>query len=103
MVNDAGKLLELGERFKAKPASTVLRSERGIRVWDVVEHDLPGNLSKKGPRHDNDHEKIYDIAVVPSNQEILSDRFTYLPFADSESPNPLPLGNFSFHCIFILL
>lgn len=43
-------------------------------------HDLPGNLSSDGPRHDNDHQDIKDIHILPTEEEINSSRLEYLPF-----------------------
>ncbi|TEY28370.1 hypothetical protein BOTCAL_1025g00010 [Botryotinia calthae] len=45
--------------------------------------DLPGNLSSKGSRHDNDHASISDIKILPTAQEIASPRQEYLPLIDS--------------------
>jgi hypothetical protein len=44
--------------------------------------DRLGNLSKQGPRHDNDFEGIADIQILPTIGEILSDRTEYLPISD---------------------
>ncbi|KAK6347982.1 hypothetical protein TWF718_005802 [Orbilia javanica] len=44
---------------------------------DVV--DLPGDLSLLGPRHDNDHELISEISILPTVSEILSNRPEFLP------------------------
>lgn len=43
-------------------------------------HDLPGNLSSDGPRHDNDYQDINDIHILPTEEEINSSRLEYLPF-----------------------
>ncbi|KAL8766873.1 MAG: hypothetical protein Q9209_006469 [Squamulea sp. 1 TL-2023] len=43
-------------------------------------HDLPGALSSDGPRHDNDHEQIKDIQILPTVEEISCPRLEYLPF-----------------------
>ncbi|KAH8663361.1 hypothetical protein BGZ60DRAFT_489915 [Tricladium varicosporioides] len=48
-----------------------------------LSQDLPGNLSKNGPRHDNDHVSIADIQILPTAQEIASSRQEYLPLIDS--------------------
>ncbi|KAL8671577.1 MAG: hypothetical protein Q9168_003921 [Polycauliona sp. 1 TL-2023] len=42
-------------------------------------HDLPGNLSSDGPRHDNDHQDIKDIQILPTVEEINCSRLEYLP------------------------
>ena len=44
--------------------------------------DLPGDLSRRGPRHDNDSALISKISVLPTKQEFLSDRSEYLPIND---------------------
>ena len=44
--------------------------------------DLPGRLSSEGPRHDNDHEVIADIRIMPTAREIQSRRSEYLPYQD---------------------
>ncbi len=45
--------------------------------------DLPGNLSDNGARHDNDHESVADVRILPTAQEIASSRQEYLPLIDS--------------------
>ncbi|KAL8823199.1 MAG: hypothetical protein Q9191_006082 [Dirinaria sp. TL-2023a] len=44
--------------------------------------DLPGALSEMGPRHDNDHADIFDIKILPTTDEIRSQRSEYLPSSD---------------------
>lgn len=44
--------------------------------------DLPGELSESGPRHDNDFSDIEDIQILPTMEEILSERAEYLPQND---------------------
>ncbi|KAF4850556.1 Helicase required for RNAi-mediated heterochromatin assembly 1 [Colletotrichum siamense] len=41
--------------------------------------DFPGNLSRNGRRHDNDHADIKDIKLMPTHEEIMSSREEYLP------------------------
>ncbi|KAH8811111.1 hypothetical protein F5884DRAFT_876247 [Xylogone sp. PMI_703] len=48
-----------------------------------LSQDLPGNLSKRGPRHDNDHQNISKIQILPTAREITSQRAEYLPTTDS--------------------
>ena len=45
--------------------------------------DPPGALSELGPRHDNDHEDIFKIKILPTTEEIQSQRLEYLPSSDS--------------------
>jgi len=47
-----------------------------------LELDLPGHLSAQGPRHDNDHVEIQNIQILPTSEEIQSQRQEYLPPAD---------------------
>jgi hypothetical protein len=44
--------------------------------------DLPGELSVKGARHDNDHALIEEISILPTTEEIKSDRAEFLPLKD---------------------
>ncbi|KAI1103087.1 hypothetical protein F4804DRAFT_245949 [Jackrogersella minutella] len=53
------------------------------RAQFVMRRDLPGRLSADGPRHDNDHEDICDIRILPTYEEITSMRNEYLPTTDS--------------------
>lgn len=48
-----------------------------------LDQDLPGSLSHYGPRHDNDHDDIWQIKILPTADEIISDRPEYLPSANS--------------------
>ncbi|QIX01562.1 hypothetical protein AMS68_007079 [Peltaster fructicola] len=50
----------------------------------TVERDLPGELSRQGARHDNDKQDFDEIAVMPTIQEIESDRNEYLPTDDPQ-------------------
>ncbi|KPM46450.1 hypothetical protein AK830_g203 [Neonectria ditissima] len=45
----------------------------------VLRRDLPGLLSADGPRHNNDHADITNIAIMPTYDEIVSPRGEYLP------------------------
>ncbi|KAI4162421.1 MAG: hypothetical protein LQ342_003987 [Letrouitia transgressa] len=49
-----------------------------------LSRDLPGELSEFGPRHDNDHHLIENIQILPTAQEIQSDRTEYLPLSDPD-------------------
>ncbi|KAF9155352.1 hypothetical protein BG015_010198 [Linnemannia schmuckeri] len=56
-------------------------------------YDPPGELSKEGPRHDNDCLDISEISVLPTQKEIVSKRRPFLPSNDiSEAPHFLPAG-----------
>lgn len=47
-----------------------------------VNIDLPGGYSAKGPRHGNDHEKIEDIEILPTTEEMKATRSEFLPLKD---------------------
>jgi len=51
-----------------------------VRYEQIV--DPPGSLSSNGTRHDNDHEHIRDIKIMPTALDIQSDRPEYLPSTD---------------------
>ncbi|SMQ51354.1 unnamed protein product [Zymoseptoria tritici ST99CH_3D7] len=53
-----------------------------VRATFEFARELPGSLSEAGPRHDNDHEDITKIQILPTLQEILSSREEYLPSID---------------------
>ncbi|KAL9039496.1 MAG: hypothetical protein Q9180_002492, partial [Flavoplaca navasiana] len=63
---------------KAKPVATG-------KATFTLSTDLPGGLSSNGPRHDNDHEDIDDIQILPTAQEINSTRLEYLPFNNAKN------------------
>ena len=52
-----------------------------FRTGQSPEEDAPGDLSKAGRRHDNDHADICDISILPTAMEIQSHRSEYLPAA----------------------
>ena len=58
------------------------RSTPGVSVPFVLHQDGPGALSFAGPRHDNDHTRISSIKIMPTQQEIHSQRPEYLPVRD---------------------
>lgn len=61
-------------------AETVAASSN--RATFALTRDMPGELSKDGPRHDNDHQDISKIKILPTMSEILSPRDDYLPTTD---------------------
>ncbi|KAJ0297831.1 hypothetical protein COL5a_011109 [Colletotrichum fioriniae] len=54
----------------------------GAMAEFTLSQDLPGKLSKRRERHDNDHQDISDIRLMPTHQEIMSSRDEYLPVAN---------------------
>jgi len=57
-------------------------NERSMQPRFPLEIDPPGHLSAQGRRHDNDHADIRHIRILPTSQEIQSQRQEYLPPAD---------------------
>ncbi|KAF9106328.1 hypothetical protein BGX27_009209 [Mortierella sp. AM989] len=56
-------------------------------------YDPPGNKSPNGPRHDNDHDDISLIKVLPTRDEITSVRPPFLPSNGiADAPHFLPPG-----------
>ncbi|ETS75417.1 hypothetical protein PFICI_12361 [Pestalotiopsis fici W106-1] len=70
----------LQTRKKAKTHPVGLAQQQ-----DFVGYDPPGELSPRGPRHDNDHASIMDIRILPTVGEILAKRLPYAPLYDSSS------------------
>ncbi|KAF9184974.1 hypothetical protein BGZ51_003012 [Haplosporangium sp. Z 767] len=59
----------------------------------AMAYDPPGDLSKYGPRHDNDHVEISRIDLLPTNMEITCPRPPFLPSNDiADAPHFLPPG-----------
>ena len=54
--------------------------------------DGPGRLSRYGPRHDNDHENIQHIKILPTTDEILCRRKPFIPAKDQSAWHHLPCG-----------
>ena len=56
------------------------------------DNDGPGHLSSHGPRHDNDHENLQHIKILPTTDEILCRRKPYIPAKDQSAGHHLPCG-----------
>ena len=54
--------------------------------------DGPGHWSKYGPRHDNDHADIQYIKILPTTDEILCRRKSYVPEKSQSADHHLPCG-----------
>ncbi|KAI1100416.1 P-loop containing nucleoside triphosphate hydrolase protein [Jackrogersella minutella] len=50
----------------------------------ILPRDLPGALSKHGPRHDNDFHDITKIHILPTMSELMATREEYLPLNDPD-------------------
>ncbi|CCF48454.1 uncharacterized protein UHO2_07028 [Ustilago hordei] len=73
--------LGLGENIGAAPNQSKHDHTRRKPTFELLV-DQPGNLSKQGPRHDNDFQDIHHIQILPTMGEILGDRAEYLPRSD---------------------
>ena len=56
------------------------------------DQDGPGQLSRYGARHNNDHVNIQHIKILPTTDEILCRRKTYIPAKDPSAEHHLPCG-----------
>src|SRR4051794_36367181 len=60
-------------------SSSVSNHQRAQIVDLKRTYDPPGELSENGPRHNNDFSNISNISIIPTKEEILSDRSPFLP------------------------
>ncbi|KAF9358201.1 hypothetical protein BGX26_002268 [Mortierella sp. AD094] len=69
-------------------------SRRGPnKVYINLAYDPPGELSKDGPRHDNDDPEISRIKLLPTHDEIVCHRTPFLPSNGiHDAPHFLPHG-----------
>ncbi|KAM0324565.1 hypothetical protein ACHAQA_007950 [Verticillium albo-atrum] len=65
------------------PSPTDRAPQSSSRACFSLGQELPGALSRRGQRHDNDHEDICDIKLMPTFEEIMSARDEYLPGIDA--------------------
>jgi hypothetical protein len=85
MLRETEERLNLGDKFdvikveEKKRTQIHLSNAEDLSSLKYFEVDLPGNLSGQGPRHDNDHEAISEIAILPTTDEITSERENFLP------------------------
>ncbi|KAF9159201.1 hypothetical protein DFQ26_006819 [Actinomortierella ambigua] len=62
-------------------------------IYLKMHYDPPGSLSADGSRHNNDHEFIKDISVIPTQDELTCSRAPFLPSNDVPgAPHHLPPG-----------
>ncbi|KAF3927954.1 hypothetical protein ABW20_dc0108760 [Dactylellina cionopaga] len=73
-------ILSSGAEVPTEPRERAPRDQAAQEEEEEEIIDFPGQLSLAGPRHDNDHESITDISILPTMKEILCDnRSEYLP------------------------
>ncbi|EQB57809.1 hypothetical protein CGLO_02017 [Colletotrichum gloeosporioides Cg-14] len=68
--------LDIGQSL---PDASHIPTSTGAMADFILTQDFPGNLSRNGRRHDNDHADIKDIKLMPTHEEIMSSREEYLP------------------------
>jgi len=78
-LNYLKRRLRIGETIPVQGAGTAVASSQPTFT---LTRDLPGELSRDGPRHDNDHQDITNIKILPTMDEISSPREDYLPTTD---------------------
>jgi hypothetical protein len=86
LMNTVRRRFEHGDSIPELKASTSVTTNK---AKFVIERDLPGTLSKLGPRHDNDFADIKKIRILPTASEVQSVRPEYLPTTDT-SEHHLP-------------
>ena len=74
--------MKLGELMPSAGDKQQITSQSSEMPSFVLDRDLPGILSRIGQRHDNDHQDIGQIQVMPTRGEIESTRPEYLPVKD---------------------
>ncbi|KAH8835068.1 hypothetical protein DL96DRAFT_1808988 [Flagelloscypha sp. PMI_526] len=57
----------------------------------------PGSLRPEGPRHDNDFEKLADVRIAPTHEELTSPLDPYLPVFVPGAPHHLAPGSMEKH------
>jgi AAA domain len=78
---------------RVAPHRPIFLSLASRPLHDAFENDGPGNLSRCGPRHDNDHVNFQDIQILPTMDEILAvQRSPYMPKKNIQAPNHLEAG-----------
>ncbi|KAF9203483.1 hypothetical protein BGZ49_006383 [Haplosporangium sp. Z 27] len=93
IVNDTERSIVNVNSSTFSSQATTLNTNRPNMVYLTQTYDPPGNKSPRGPRHDNDHEDITDIKVLPTRDEITSDRPAFLPSNGvPDAPHFLPPG-----------
>lgn len=64
-------------------------AEQGLIAMLEMNFEGPGILRDLGARHDNDHPSIRDIEVVPTQQELRSHAYPFLPANIPGAPHHL--------------
>lgn len=85
-----------GRRAQAHPQRSVgdqLSRENAMAIVKLRQlYEEPGHFRRLGPRHDNDHASISDIALLPTHAELVSEIPPYLPGNVASAPHHLGVG-----------
>ena len=75
-------------------SSNYLSSEPRVSMPsnNLFDDDGPGELSRHGPRHDNDHAQIAYVKILPTTDEILCQRPPHMPRKDPNGSHQFPCG-----------
>ncbi|KIP03937.1 hypothetical protein PHLGIDRAFT_129844 [Phlebiopsis gigantea 11061_1 CR5-6] len=73
-----------------RPSLSAAHRSEALASRLLQTYDPPGELRLAGPRHDNDHQSIADIKVIPTLGELRSSHTPYLPPSIAEAPHHLP-------------
>ncbi|GBC28104.1 uncharacterized protein OCT59_008525 [Rhizophagus irregularis] len=88
-MNIMNKMLPIIEKTSKRLNSKLQLREKAIAN---VFYDPPGELSNNGRRHDNDFERISEISIIPTKEEVMCDRQPFLPSSLPNAPHFLPDG-----------
>ncbi|PWY75451.1 P-loop containing nucleoside triphosphate hydrolase protein [Aspergillus heteromorphus CBS 117.55] len=82
-----GDSLSIGDSLYISKVTEKVKKTNPKKIEEMPV-DFPGELSERGPRHDNDHAAIPRIRILPTISEILSDaRAEFLPSQGSLDPS----------------
>ncbi|KAH8922476.1 P-loop containing nucleoside triphosphate hydrolase protein [Atractiella rhizophila] len=95
----------LKDSFLLRPAPVVLKKpQQNLKmkgetgVLEVVDLELMHEYYEPpGGRHDNDHSDFRNVSVIPTHQELMSQKPSYLPFNIPGAPHHLVEGSIDRH------
>src|SRR4051794_23337403 len=92
MIKNSVKTFDNSNNVTTIASSSISYREKS-QIADLKRfYDPPGELSKYGPRHNNDFSNISEISIIPTKEEILSGRSPFLPTNIPGAPHFLPEG-----------
>ncbi|CAG8665908.1 19931_t:CDS:10, partial [Gigaspora rosea] len=103
-IDSIKKMLNYGRRNLLSQTSFTISSTKSNKpstdyrklakkVASILDYDPPGDLSENGKRHNNDFKEISRIKIIPTKEEVLCDRYPFLPTTNiDDSMHYLPKG-----------